>query len=149
MHLKEQIDQDIKKAMREQNKDELRALRAIKSMILLAETEKGAEEELPESTEMNLLTRAAKQRRDSLSIYEEQGREDLAKKERDEIRVIERYLPKQLSPEDLEKELTKIIDDTDASGMKDFGKIMGIATKKLAGRTEGKTIADMVKKLLS
>ena len=148
MSLKEQIDADIKKAMLQQLKDELRALRAIKSLILIAETEKGKTGQLSEETEMNLLMKAAKQRRDSLQIYKDQGREDLAQKEKEELTIIERYLPKQLSDEDIENTLKEIIESTSAQGMKDMGKVMGMATKKLAGKAESKKIAEIAKKLL-
>jgi uncharacterized protein YqeY len=95
------------------------------------------------------LTKAAKQRRDSLQIYREQGRDDLAKKEQDELEVIERYLPKQLSEEEIEVEIRQLIDSMGASGPGDMGKIMGVATKKLAGKADGRIIADIAKRLLS
>lgn len=149
MSLKTKIESDIKQAMLKKDKDRLRALRAIKSLILLAETEKGGGEALTEETEMKLLTRAAKQRKDSLDIYKEQGRDDLAAVEQAELDIIEEYLPTQMSEEEVEAELTKIIDQTGASGPKDMGKVMGMATKQLAGRAEGKTISSLAKKLLS
>ena len=148
MRLKEQIDRDIKLAMLNKQKKELRALRAIKSLILLAETEKGKQGGLSEEVEMGLLMKAAKQRKDSLQIYEDQGREDLAQKEKEELEIIERYLPAQMSEEEIEAELKKIIQDVGADGMKDMGKVMGIATKKLSGKAEGKKIAEITKKLL-
>jgi len=148
MRLKEQIDRDIKLAMLNKQKEELRALRAIKSLILLAETEKGKQGGLSEEVEMGLLMKAAKQRKDSLQIYEDQGREDLAQKEKEELEIIERYLPAQMSEEEIEAELKKIIQDVGADGMKDMGKVMGIATKKLSGKAEGKKIAEITKKLL-
>jgi len=149
MSLKEQIDSDIKQAMLNKQKDELRALRAIKSLILLAETEKGKQGELMEDVEMGILMKAAKQRKDSIQIYEDQERQDLAQKEKDELTIIERYLPKQMSEEEIENELNSIIASTGAQGMKDMGKVMGIATKKLAGKAEGKKIAELTKKLLA
>ena len=149
MSLKEQIDSDIKQAMLNKQKDELRALRAIKSLILLAETEKGKQGELMEDVEMGLLMKAAKQRKDSIQIYEDQGRQDLAQKEKDELTIIERYLPKQMSEEEIENELNGIIASIGAQGMKDMGKVMGLATKKLAGKAEGKKIAELTKKLLA
>jgi uncharacterized protein len=149
MSLKEQIDADIKKAMLSKNKDELRALRGIKSMILLAETEKGSGGTLDRSAEMQLLTKAAKQRRESLDIYKSQGRDDLARIEEDEIKIIGRYLPAQLTEQELHAEIKKIIDQAGARGMADMGKVMGIATRTLAGKAEGKAIADAVKKLLN
>jgi uncharacterized protein YqeY len=149
MSLKEIIDSDIKKAMLNKQKDDLRALRAIKSLILIAETEKGKQDQLGKDVEMNLLAKAVKQRKDALQIYEEQGRDDLAQKEREELTVIERYLPKQLSDADIERTLEEIINDTGAIGMKDMGKVMGAAIKKLAGRAESRKIAEITKKLLA
>ena len=149
MSLKHQIDEDIKTAMRNKEKDQLRALRALKSMILLAETEKGAQEDLLPETELKLLTKAANQRRESLSIYQEQGRTDLAEKEEAELAVIEKYLPKQLSEDEMRDELKKIITQTGASGPQDMGKVMGSATKSMTGRADGKAISAMVKSLLS
>ncbi len=148
MSLKEQIDADIKKAMLAKNKDDLRALRAIKSLILLAESEKGASGELDTNKEMQLLTRAAKQRKESLQIYEEQRRDDLAGKEKEELKVIERYLPKQLSEEEIINEIKKIVQDINASGPGDMGRVMGIATQKLAGKAEGRLIASITKTIL-
>lgn len=149
MGLKQQIESDIKKAMLAKDKDELRALRGIKSLILLAETDKGSAGELSADAEMKLLQKAAKQRNDSLAIYKEQGREDLAATEEAELRVISRYLPEQMSEEALKSEIQKIIAETGASSMKDMGKVMGMATKKLAGKADGKAISEQVKALLS
>ncbi|WP_224999773.1 GatB/YqeY domain-containing protein [Cesiribacter sp. SM1] len=149
MSLKLQIEDDIKTAMRAKDKDELRALRAIKSLILLAETEKGHDGEMMPETELKILTKAANQRREALEIYRQQGRDDLAEKEEAELKVVERYLPKQLTEDEMRAELQKIIQQTGASGAKDMGKVMGSASKSLAGRAEGKTIADMVKSLLN
>jgi uncharacterized protein len=149
MSLKEQIEADIKKAMLEKNKDDLRALRAIKSMILLAQTEKGAGERLNSDAEMKILQKAAKQRADSLEIYRQQKRDDLAEVEQAELEVIKRYLPEQMSEEQLEKIIAQIIEKTGASSMKDMGKVMGMASKDLAGKADGKTISNIVKKLLS
>ena len=149
MSLKLQIDEDIKTAMRNKEKDELRALRAIKSMILLAETEKDAQGELLPETELKLLTKAANQRREALSIYREQGRDDLAEKEEAELQIIERYLPKQLNEEEMRAELKKIIEQTQAKGPQDMGKVMGNATKTMAGRADGKAISALVKSMLS
>jgi hypothetical protein len=148
MSLKTTIEQDIKQAMLNKEKDTLKALRAIKSLILLAETEKGATEELSEEAEIKLLTKAAKQRKDSISIFEEQNRQDLADNEKRELEVIERYLPKQLSEEEVESELKKIIEELAISGPQEMGKLMGVATKKLAGKADGKTISALAKKLL-
>lgn len=149
MSLKEQIESDIKKAMLEKKKDELPALRSIKSMILIAQTEKGGNKDLSEEAEIKLLQKAAKQRNDSLEVYKQQGRDDLAAKEELELNIIQRYLPEQLSDADLEKTIRGIIEQTGASSMKDMGKVMGIATKQLAGKADGKTISDKVKSLLS
>lgn len=149
MSLKEQIEADIKKAMLAKNKDDLRALRAIKSMILLAQTEKGATENLNADVEMKILQKAVKQRTDSLAIYQEQKREDLADIEQAELEVIKRYLPEQMSEQELETIIGEVITKVGASSMKDMGKVMGIASKELAGKADGKAISQIVKKLLS
>lgn len=149
MSLKQQIETNIKQAMRAKEQDELRALRSIKSMILLAETEKGAEGELSEEAELKLLTKAAKQRRESMEVFEEQGRSDLAAKERDELDVINQYLPQPLSEEELRTAVEKIVDETGASSMQDMGKVMGKATTTLAGKADGKAISNVVKDILS
>ena len=149
MSLKSTIEQEIKQAMLNKNKDRLRALRAIKSGILLAETEKGADGELSDDAEMKILQKAAKQRKDSLEVYQQQGREDLASVEKQELEVIEEFLPKQLSEEEIEKEVQQVISDLGASGPQDMGKVMGTATKKLAGKADGKMISALAKKLLT
>lgn len=149
MSLKSKIEQDIKQAMLAREKDRLTALRAIKSAILLAETEKGRGEGLSEEAEIRLLTKAAKQRKDSIEIYEKEGREDLAATEKAEVAVIEEYLPKQLSEEELKTELKEIIREVGASEPRDMGKVMGAATKKLAGKADGKKISQVVKSLLA
>lgn len=149
MSLKQQIDADIKKAMLAKNKEELEALRSIKSLILLAETEKGGSDDLSTEAEKKLLMKAAKQRKESADIFAEQNRKDLAERELQQLEVINRYLPKQLSEEEITANLTQIIKDVDAKGPQDMGKVMGVATKKLAGQAEGKVISDLVKKLLS
>ena len=148
MSLKETIDSDIKQAMLAKKKDELTALRGIKSMILLAETEKGAEGRLSDEAEMKLLVKAAKQRKESAEIYTGEGRQDLANIENLEYEVISRYLPKALSEDELKAELIAIISSLGANSPADMGKVMGVASKKLAGLADGKTIADMVKNLL-
>jgi uncharacterized protein YqeY len=148
MSLKEQIDQDIKQAMRERKKEELTALRAIKSMILLAETEKGAGGNLSEENELKLLTKAAKQRKESADIYLRENRAELAEKEEFEYSVISRYLPAQLSDDELSGELDKIIQDSGATSPRDMGKVMGLASKSLAGKADGKKIAALVKEKL-
>ena len=149
MSLKQQIDNDIKTAMLAKNKEELTALRSIKSMILLAETEKTATSELTTETESKLLMKAAKQRKESAEIFQKEGREDLAKKELLELEVVSRYLPKQLSEADLQIEIKKIIEQVGAKGPQDMGKVMGTATKQLAGKADGKVISEIVKKLLA
>ena len=149
MNLKEQIDGDIKKAMLAKNKEELTALRSIKSLILLAETEKGVSADISTDTEMKLLTKAAKQRKESAEIFQKEGRLDLAQKELFELEVISRYLPKQLSEAEIQTELKKIIDQVGAKGPQDMGKVMGTATKALAGKADGKLISELVKKLLA
>lgn len=149
MSLKLQIEEDIKTAMRAKDKDALRALRAIKSLILLAETEKGHDGEMMPETELKLLTKAASQRREALEIYRQQGRDDLAEKEEAELRVVERYLPKPLTEDEMREELQKIISQVGASGAKDMGKVMGSASKSMAGKADGKALADMVKSILN
>ncbi len=149
MSLKSKIEQEIKQAMLQKQKDRLRALRAIKSAILLAETEKGAGDGLSEEAEMKLLQKAAKQRKDSLEVYQQQGREDLALVEQEELAVISEFLPKQMSEEEIEAEVKAVIAEIGAAGPQDMGKVMGAATKKLAGKAEGKTISALAKKLLT
>ena len=149
MSLKDRINADIKAAMLAKEKDKLTALRSIKSMILLAETEKGAGDEMSEDAEMKLLMKAAKQRKDSYDLYIEQNREDLASVEKQELDVISEYLPKQMSEAELKVELQKIIDQIGAAGPQDMGKVMGMATKALAGKADGKAISAIVKSLLT
>jgi uncharacterized protein len=149
MSLKQQIDTDIKKAMLAKNKEELEALRSIKSMILLAETEKSGTGEISSDGESKILMKAAKQRKESADIFQQQNRKDLADRELFQLDVISRYLPKQLSEDQLKIELQKIITEVDAKGPQDMGKVMGTATKKLAGQADGKLISEWVKKLLS
>ncbi len=148
MSLKEQIDGDIKKAMLAKNQGELLALRAIKSQILLAETEKGAKEELTSEAEMKLLAKASKQRKESAEVFAQQGRKDLEEKELMELAVVERYMPKQLSEEEIKVKLQEIIAKVGASGPGDMGKVMGAASKELAGLADGKLISTLVKSLL-
>jgi uncharacterized protein len=149
MSLKQQIDTDIKNAMLAKNKEELEALRSIKSMILLAETEKGSVSEISSDTESKILMKAAKQRKESADIFQQQNRSDLAERELFQLEVINRYLPKQLTADELTAELTKIIGEVGAKGPQDMGKVMGIATKKLTGKADGKLISEVVKKLLN
>jgi len=149
MSLKQQIDNDIKKAMLAKNKEELEALRGIKSLILLAETEKGGSSDVSSDVENKLLVKAAKQRKESADIFAQQGRKDLADKELNQLEIISRYLPKQLSADELEAEVKKVIAEVGAKGPQDMGKVMGTATKKFAGQADGKVISDLVKKLLA
>jgi uncharacterized protein YqeY len=149
MNLKQQIDNDIKTAMLAKNKEELTALRSVKSLILLAETEKGGSGELSQDIENKLLMKAAKQRKESAEIFQKEGRDDLASKELFELEVISRYLPKQLSEEEVRIEVKKIIEQVGAKGPQDMGKVMGPATKQMAGKADGKLISEVVKKLLA
>jgi uncharacterized protein YqeY len=149
MALKEQIEGDIKKAMLAKDKDGLRALRAIKSLILLEETKEGSNGTLTQDAEMKLLTKAAKQRRESADIYKSQNREDLAGAELQELEVIERYLPKQLSEAEIRTKIQDIISRVGAKSPADMGKVMGVATKELAGQADGKVVSAVVKDLLS
>jgi uncharacterized protein YqeY len=149
MSLKQQIDNDIKKAMLAKNKEELEALRSIKSMILLAETEKGGADDIASDTENKLLMKAAKQRKESADIFQQQNRQDLAQKELVQLDVINRYLPKALSENEIKAAVQAIMLEVGAKGPQDMGKVMGVATKKLAGQADGKVISDLVKKLLT
>ena len=149
MSLKQQIDDDIKKAMLARNKEELEALRSIKSLILLAETEKGVSDEISSEAEKKLLMKAAKQRKESADIFAQQGRKDLADRELLQLEVINRYLPKQLSEDALRLALQAIVAEVGATGPQDLGKVMGVATKKLAGQADGKMISDLVRKMLA
>jgi len=148
MTLKENVEAEIKKAMLAREKDKLRALRAIKSQILLAESEKGATTQLTPEKELNMLMKAAKQRKEAAEIYEQQGRQDLLEIELSELKTIEGFLPAQLSDEDLKEKVVAIIEKTGASTPKDMGKVMGIASKELSGNADGKRISTMVKSLL-
>ena len=135
----------LKTAMKAKDQTALTALRAIKSAILLAKTETGATEELTEDQELKILQKQVKQRKDSAAIYLEQGREDLAAPELAEAKVIEQFLPEALSEEEIFKIVEQTIDEIKAVGMKDMGKVMGIVTKKIAGKADGKTISTIVK----
>ena len=148
MALKQQIETDIKQAMRAKEQDRLRALRSIKSQILLAETEKGSSGELSKEAELKLLTKAAKQRRESQEVFDQQGRKDLAAKEQAELDVINQYLPQPLSEEELQAEVKQVINETGASSMSDMGKVMGQVTSRLAGKADGKAISAVVKQML-
>lgn len=147
MSLENIINGKLKDAMKSKDQAALRSIRAIKAAILLAKTD-GSGNDLDEASEIKLLQKQIKQRQDSLDIFTKQGREDLAVKEREEIAVISTFLPEQLSEDELRPLIEKIIGDTGASSMKDMGKVMGIASKQLAGKTDGKSISTMVKSLL-
>jgi len=148
MSLEAKINNDLKEAMKNKDQVALRGIRAVKAAILLAKTD-GSGEELNEEKEIKLLQKLVKQRQDSLEIYRKQNREDLAVVEVEEIEVIQRYLPEQLSEDKLKELIGKIIQDTGASGIKDMGKVMGLASQQLAGKADGKAIAAVVKSLLS
>ncbi len=149
MSLEQKIMTDLKAAMLAKDEAALRSLRAIKAAILLAKTSEGAKGDLTEDDEQKLLQKLVKSRKDSLEIFTQQGRADLAEKEQQEIAVIEKFLPKQLTPEEVKAELETIIASTGASSPADMGKVMGVATKQLAGKADGKTISALVKELLS
>ncbi len=148
MALKETIENGIKDAMRAKDADRLRALRAIKSLILLEETSGNSTGPLSADAEMKILMKAAKQRRDSLEVFKAQNREDLAEKEQVELTIIEEFLPKQLSEAELTSKITAIIAQVGAVGPADMGKVMGVATKQLAGLADGKAISAKVGELL-
>jgi len=149
MSLEQQVMAEMKDAMKTKNEGLLRSLRAIKAEIIKAKTEPGAGGEIDEATEQKFLQKMMKQRKDSLEIFEKQGREDLAIKEREEIQVIERFLPKQLSEAEIKDAVAAIIAQTGATSLADMGKVMGVASKQLAGLADGKTISNIVKDLLS
>ena len=149
MTLEEKINNDIKLAMRAKDKTALQALRAVKAAILLAKTEKDGGAEFSEDFEIKLLQKLVKQRKDSASIYKEQNRMDLYEPEINEASIIEKYLPEQLSAEEITTIIKEIITKTSATTMKDMGKVMGMASSQLAGKADGKTISTIVKSLLS
>jgi uncharacterized protein YqeY len=149
MNLEEQVMAEMKEAMKSRNEAGLRGLRAIKAEIIKAKTEPGAGGQLSSDGEVKLLQKMVKQRRDALEIYKTQNRADLAQIEQEEIAVIERFLPAQLSEAELRQELEQLISETGAATPADMGKVMGLATKKLAGRADGKAISAAVKALLS
>ena len=149
MSLELKVNDQIKDAMRAKDEAALRTLRAIKAAILIEKTAEGGTGEITEADEQKLLNKLAKQRRDSLDIFVKQDREDLAVKEREELAILEKFLPKQLSEEELREAIKKIIADTGASSPTDMGKVMGAATKQLAGSADGKAISAMTKTLLS
>ncbi len=148
MSLETTLMTHLKEAMKAKDQAALRSIRAIKAALLLAKTD-GSGEEITEEKEIKIVQKLIKQRQDSLDIFEKQGREDLAKTEREEIEYISKYLPEQMSESELTASLKEIIAQTGASGMKDMGKIMGIASSKFAGKADGKTISGIVKTLLT
>jgi uncharacterized protein YqeY len=148
MSLEQTINEKIKTAMLARDEKSLRALRAIKAAILLAKTAEGAGTSMSSEEEMKMLQKLVKQRKDSLDIFKTQQREDLARKEAEEIEVIEQFLPKALSPEELKTILQRIIGEVGATSAADLGKVMGRASKELAGKAEGKAISEMVKTIL-
>ena len=149
MSLQEQVMAEMKAAMKAKDSAKLEALRAVKSAILLANTESSSKDGLTEEEEMKLLQKLVKQRKDSAQIYKEQGREDLAEPELKQAEVIEQFLPEQMSEAEIEAKVDEIIAKTGASGMQDMGKVMGMATGELAGKADGKTISGIVRKKLS
>jgi len=147
MSLTDQINEDIKSAMKEKNKPKLEALRAIKSQLILASTEKGAGEST-EAAEVKMLQKLVKQRRDAADIYTKEKRDDLAAEELEQVTIIENYLPEQMTEQQIRSEVDAIIRTTGASSMKDMGKVMGQANEKMAGKADGKIIAQLVKRAL-
>lgn len=149
MSLQQKVMEKLKEAMKAKDTVALESLRAIKSAILIAQTESGAKAALTEQAELKLLQRLVKQRRDSAALYTEQNRNDLAQPELDQVRVIEQFLPEQMGEDELKQVIKEIIDQTGASSMKDMGKVMGMASQKLAGKADGKAISTAVKALLN
>lgn len=149
MSLENQVMEQMKEAMKSKNEAMLRGLRAIKAEIIKAKTEPGAAGQLTEEAAMKMLQKMVKSRKDSLQIYQEQNRADLAQKEQEEIAIIEKFLPAQLGEEQLTAALKAIIAQVGAAGPQDLGKVMGIATKQFAGQADGKVVAALVKQLLT
>ncbi|ANW94843.1 glutamyl-tRNA amidotransferase [Wenyingzhuangia fucanilytica] len=149
MSLSTEIMAKMKDAMRAKDTVALEALRAVKSAILLAQTENGAKEEITEDAEIKLLQKLVKQRKDSAALYTEQGRADLAEPEIAQAEVISQFLPEQMSEDELKAALSKLISETGASSIKDMGKLMGIASQQFAGKADGKAISIVIKQLLS
>lgn len=148
MKLSEQIQADMKTAMRNKEQAKLRALRAVKSAMLLASTEKNASQEQDDDAIVKIIQKLVKQRKESLTVYEDQKREDLAQEEREELELLESYLPEQMSEEAIEAAVKSIIDRTGASGKSDMGRVMGMAMKELAGKADGKIISQKAAQLL-
>jgi len=148
MSLQDTISNDIKAAMLAKEKEKLEALRAVKSALLVAATEKGAQESMSEDAEIKLLQRLVKQRREAADVYISQNRQDLADVEIFQAEIIQQYLPKQMGIEELTAIVKKIIADTGAASAKDMGKVMGMASRQLAGKADNKVVSDLVKQLL-
>jgi len=148
MKLIDKISSSIISAMKEKNVSELESLRAIKSALLLAQTQKGSEGNVSQSEEVKILQKLVKQRKESAEIYNKQNRLELADVEIRQFKIIERFLPSQISVEDLEKIIIEIINQTGAEGLKDMGKVMGIASTKLSGKADGKTISNIIRSKL-
>jgi uncharacterized protein YqeY len=148
MELEKLINNDIKNAMLARDSEKLEALRAIKAALLLEKTKEGTTGEIPESVELKLVQKLVKQRRESADIYAAANREDLAKKERFEASIIEKYLPQQMDETELTEMIRQIIAETKATSIKDMGKVMGVASKNLAGKADNKLVSEIVKKLL-
>ena len=149
MNLEAKIMAQMKDAMKAKDEGTLRGLRAIKAEIIKAKTEPGAGGEIDEATEQKFLQKMVKQRKDSLEIFEKQGRADLAEKEKEELAIIQKFLPEQMSEAEITAAIKQIIADTGATSAADLGKVMGAASKQLAGKADGKTISGVVKSLLS
>lgn len=149
MDIFEQVSKDIVAAMKAKDKLRLEALRNVKKCFIEAKTAPGAGDQLPDEVALKILSKLAKQGRDTAALYTEQQRPDLAEEEMGQVKVIEEYLPKPLSPEELEAAVRAVIAETGAAGPKDMGRVMGVATKQLAGKAEGKAVADCVKRLLA
>lgn len=149
MSLEEKVMEELKNAMRAKDEAALRTLRSIKAAIIIEKTAEGATGTITEATETKMLQKLAKQRRDSIEIFEKQNRQDLANKEKEELAIIEKFLPQQMSPEELKVEVKAIIDQVGAKSPADMGKVMGVASKQLAGRADGKSISETVKQLLA
>ncbi|MDQ6902353.1 MAG: GatB/YqeY domain-containing protein [Bacteroidota bacterium] len=149
MSLEEKVMADLKPAMLAKDEKALRSLRAIKAAIINLKTSEGFGGTIKEDDEIKLLQKLVKQRKESLEIYEKQSRNDLAEKEKEEITIIEKFLPKQMSEEELKNVISKIVTETGASSQADMGKVMGMANKQLGGKADGKTIAAIVKEILA
>ena len=149
MSLEQQITQQMKEAMKAKDQGKLRAVRAIKSAILLAKTEKGAGSDLTDKQETKLLQKLAKQRKDSIAIYEKEGRDDLLAKEQEELQVIETFLPEMMGEDEIREKVQTIIEKMNASGMQDMGKVMGKASQQFAGKADMSLVSQIVKKQLA